>query len=101
VAVIVAAIVRREGLLARIFPSGCRLVAIAPIGYDSGFETEGQLHYLVMEFAQARPVPDTDEGGRQARELRVQALFRGHIERAGGLVEDREAGTVEQEPREG
>jgi hypothetical protein len=66
-----------------------------------GLEDEGQLDHLVMKFAQARPVPDTDKRDRLANEPRVQALFRVIIERAGSLVEDRKTRAVEQKPREG
>ena len=66
-----------------------------------GLEDEGQLDHLVMKFAQARPVPDADKRDRLASEPRVQALFRVHIERAGGLVENRKTRAVEQKPREG
>ena len=73
------------------------------IAANLGFwaRSQGQLDLALMEFAQAGPVPNADECSRQAREPRVQALFRGRIERAGSLVKDRKAGTVEQQPREG
>jgi hypothetical protein len=54
-----------------------------------------------MEFAQAGSVTDADESDGQARKSRVQALFRGNIERAGCLVEDCKAWSTQESPREG
>jgi len=76
-------------------------IADASVGRDGALDAKRQFHHPVMEFAQAWPVPDADEGNGQARKSRVQALFRSNIESAGRLVENCKARSTEQEPCKG